>query len=546
MTGSTASVRHETLPIGQGPVMGVFARALRTGEGEALRFLATPPRDGEGWSAYLAEAAAAAPEMPAALIERLVERQQALETGDRAAQNARALGEGALAVVTGQQPGLLGGPLLTFHKAAGAIALARRLDGIDGRRVVPVFWLASQDHDLEEANRAVLVDRGGQARKLRVPLEADGRSLMDIDLEEAHAGALADEVRALLPDTERGRAAAAQAADGAASRFDQACVRALVRVFGDSGLVVLEPPMLAPEVGTTYAWLLEHAAPIQQAIAACGAELKAAGLPAPLDPTPGSTALFFREHVGGPRLRVGLSADGRVTLRDEPSDMDAAALRAAYLEDPMRGSGNVAGRVFVQNRHLPTLAYVAGPTEIAYQAQLKAAHEALGMFFPLALPRPVATWIDAKSTGVLEAFGVTVADVLAGQLEPPAAEEAQGRVEADLEVFARHVEQLQHLRPELLEGTGRGAAALRRAVERMTATWTKAEASVRAALEADAGVGRARWERMLSLLRPLGKPQDRVLNPWSLAARHGVEAVREGLAQLDPLTPVHHVLRLQG
>ena len=326
--------------------------------------------------------------------------------------------------------------------------------------------------------------------------------------------------------------------------FDTWCLRALLEVFGDSGVVVVEPPVLALDVGTTYTWLLDHAAAISESINACGRELELAGLPAPLSPPAGATALFLREEAAGPRLRVGLPGDGRVTLRDQPASMDATALREMLSADPMRGSGNVAGRVFVQNRHLPVLAYIAGPTEIAYQAQLRAAHEALGCFFPLALPRPEGTWVDAKTDAVLAAFGTTAAAVLAGAVEAPRGEDPA--LESGLAGISAHLAAIEGEAGDLLARPGQGAGALRRALERTAAAWAKAEKSVRAAFEADAGVGRARWERMLGLLRPLGKPQERLLNPYSLVARHGMEAVRAGLGTLDPLPAVHHLLHLEG
>ena len=524
--------------------MSAFARALRTGEGAALHFLTAPPRDDVGWARWIERAAAAAPAMPAAFVERLAARQEELAAGPRAEKNARALGAGAVAIVTGQQPGLLGGPLLTFHKVAGAIALARRLDQLGERRVVPVFWLAAEDHDLDEANRAVVIDRRGQARRLRLPLEADGRSLMDLPLDPALAQALQAELIELLPDTERGVQAAALAAAPEGARMDTWCLRALLEIFGDSGLVVVEPRTLVPEVGSTYAWLLDNASVIRTALETSGEALRRAGLPAPLASTDDATALFVRAEEGGPRLRVGLSSDGRVTLRDEPSSLDTAALRQLLLEQPARGSSNVAGRVFVQNRHLPVLAYIAGPTEIAYQAQLRAAHEALGCFFPLALPRPEATWIDAKADAVLDAFGTTAAAVLAGAYDPPGG--GDGAVRTGLEAVETSLATLEAGAAALLQRPGQGADALRRALERTRATWAKAAPSVQAAFEAEAGVGRARWQRLLNLLRPLGKPQERLLNPMSLAARHGLDAVRAGLAYLDPLPPVHHLIHLEG
>ena len=526
--------------------MSAFARALRTGTGEALRFLDAPPCDDAGWSALLARTAAGAPRVPAALAEALAERQVFLGAGPRAEANARALADPdapALAVVTGQQAGLFGGPLLTFHKAAGAIALARKLDGLDGRRVVPVFWLASEDHDFDEANRAVVIDRAGQARGLRLAMHGDGRSMMHVDVPAATSDALLAELADALPDTERGHAVVEQLARRPDEDPATWAARALLALFGDSGLVMLEPPVLLPWVGETYGWLLDHAETIRDAVAATGEALVAAGLPAPLHPqTDDATPLFFREEARGPRLRVGLDRD-RVTLRDEPASMDRAALRRTLVAHPEQGSGNVVGRVFVQNRHLPTLCYVAGPSEIAYQAQVRAAAVATGSFFPLALPRPEATWIDAKSRAALEAFDLTAADVLAGA--EPSDADADDELGAQLETVRAALAALEDdAAAALIARGGRGADAARRGLERVAQAWAKAEASIRRGFDVDAGVDRARWARAQALLLPHGKGQDRLLSPWSLVARHGLEPVRAGLASLDPLRPAHHLVHL--
>lgn len=526
--------------------MSAFALALRRREGPPLAFLEAPPADDAGWSTWLERAASAAPAVPAALAETLAARQRALGTGPRAEAHARALagdGRPTLAVVTGQQPGLLGGPLLTFHKAAGAIALAQRLDGLAGYRVVPVFWLASEDHDLDEANRAAVIDRHGQASSLRMDLAGEGRSLMDVPVPPAASEALAHALAAALPDTERGRAAAALGALRAGEDFATGAARALAAVFGDAGLVILEPPVLAPWVGETYAWLLDHAEAIRDAVARRGADLRVADLPAPLDPQPAdATPLFLRPEEGARRLRVGVEGT-RVSLRDEASELDRAGLRGLLRAEPRRASGNVIGRVFVQNRHLPVVAYVAGPTEIAYWAQLRAAHEAVDQFFPLALPRPEATWVDAKVTALLEGFDTSPADVLAAPATAPDATDPA--LEADLADVRRHLASVPEAAARLTARGGRGGAAIQRALERVLQAWSKAEPSVRAGFEADVGVGRARWVRALNVLRPHDKPQERLLSPLSWAARYGIEAVRAGLASLDPLRPVHHVVHLK-
>ncbi len=518
--------------------MGAFARALRTGEGEALAFLPAPPASDEDWRAHLSDVPVKP--QPPELATALLARQRELGAGPRAEENARKLAAGeALVVVTGQQPGLFGGPLLTFHKVAGAIHLAAKLDALGGPPVVPVFWAATEDHDFAEANQAVVIDTAGQPRVLKVAAQGDGRSIQDLDIPAESMAAVVGELAAVLPETERAQAAVALARPEPGDDFATWSTRVLLRVFGDAGLVVVEPSLLAPHAGASLAYLLDNAETICAAIDKTGDALRASELPAPLGPhAGGATPLFYRSEPGGRRLRVSLDGDN-VLLRDERSELTRGTLRERLMDEPARGSGNVIGRVFTQNRLLPVVAYIAGPSEIAYHAQVRAAHEALGEPYPLALPRPEGTWIDLKFQRDLAPFEQTLIDVIC-DFEMP-------RPSSDAEVEARLAaidEGLAALAAHGGEDGGRGPNAIRQELARMQKTWEKARPKILAAFEADAGTGRARWERVVNWARPRGKPQDRNLSPLALIARHGADEVREGLRALDPLAPIHHVLRL--
>jgi bacillithiol biosynthesis cysteine-adding enzyme BshC len=508
-------------------------------------FLPPVPRTDGEWEALLASVAAEGPRVPPEAARALADRQDRLGAGASARENALRLGTAeapALAVVTGQQPGLLGGPLLTFHKAAGAIHLARRLDALGVRRVVPVFWLASEDHDVEEANQATVLDREGQPHRLSLDVKGDGRSLADLHVPREASDALLARLAALLPDTDRAREALRGVAREGDEPFADWCARCLLRVFGDQGLVVVDPRWAAPRSGASLAWLAEHAEPIRRSVLESGARLREAGLPDPLEPGPEDAPLFLRAAPGGPRLRVSLRGDGSVLLRGAPSPLGRDALAALLRREPLRGSPDAAGRVFVQNALLPVAAYVAGPTEIAYHAQLRRAHEDLGLRFPLPVPRPSATWVDAKSEATAAAFGLDVERVLAGA-KPAAAPAPPGAAAFVAETRAA-LEEVRR-RAALLGPAAGGAAAARAAVERLAAAWAKAEPAILAAFEADEAVGRGRWTRLTNFLFPRGKPQERTLAPVSLTARYGTRAVREGLATLDPLAPGPVRIRLE-
>jgi uncharacterized protein YllA (UPF0747 family) len=315
-------------------------------------------------------------------------------------------------------------------------------------------------------------------------------------------------------------------------------------VFGDQGLVLLEPRVLSSALGGALADLVRDGDRIEAAVRAAGERLRGAGLPAPLERRPGDLPLFVRAAPGGARQRVALGPDGGVTVDGQPLAGGVAALAERLAREPALGSPDVVGRVFVQNALLPVLAYVAGPTELAYLAQVAAAHAAVGRRFPLAVPRPSAFWVDARVEETVRDFGGSLETLLAG------AAPAGDRAHPDVDRFAGEVRALleqARARAASLPGVGpQGRAALEAALERLLGSWDRALPSVRAALDADAGLGAARWVRLQNLLFPRGRPQERVLSMLALLARYGLDAVRAGLAELDPLADGVWVVRGDG
>lgn len=522
------------------PPVGAFPESLRSGTGAACGFLPALPRTDAAWKTALQEAAAAATPASAELAKILAERQRVLGTGARAEAAARLLAQpGTVVVVAGQQPGLLGGFLLAFHKAAAAVNLARQLDGVGGVRVVPAFWLASEDHDLDEANRAVLLDRAGHPRRLRLDRRPDGRSLVHIPLDGVEVEALRREVAELLPDTDRSRETLALLEPEAGDDLATWCGRVFARILGDVGLVVLEPQHLLPFAGDALAELALESDAIAEALRVAGRALAAARLPVPLEIPDGYMPLFVRSDETGARRRVRRAADGvRVEGADEVVPLGAFA--ESLRDSPRLGSGDVVGRVFEQHRLLPVFANIGGPSELAYHAQIRAAHAAVGLRYPLALPRPEATWVDGKSERIAEAFGTSIANLLADGVSdkapspPSSVEETLGPWRA----------QILETPPGLAEASTEVARALERAHKRLRDAFDRVEKDVRGAAARDAGVGADRWTRLAGTLRPRGRPQERGLSALSVVARHGLEAFRAGLAGLAPLAPGHHVLHV--
>jgi len=465
---------------------------------------------------------------PADLVAALVAHQRQVGAGPAAERAAAALGAGARAVVTGQQPGLFGGPLLVLHKALGALAHARAL-ATPARPVVAVFWVAADDHDWDEGNGATVLDASGQPRTLALDRRGDGRSVGDVPLAADETDRVLAALAAALPATDRARDAVALARP-AASPTDLGtwATTVLTRLLGDAGLVFVTPRLLTPWAGEVYARLVADASAIGAAVRAEGERLRALGQAAPLAPKPDEAPLFVRDGPGGRRLRVAFAGE-QVRLRGESSSFRRADLVAHVRARPELASADVVGRVLLQDALLPVDAYVAGPTEAAYLRQLAPAHAVLGLASPAVVARPSAVWLEGRAAAALVDAGLSAKAVLAGDLPPPPPPAPDDADTTELLRLAAAADAV-HARREAEAGVGRALTDAARSLR------AAAEAH-RRARHAGAEVAAARRARAVAAVMPRGEPQERVLSPLSLVARHGLPAVRAVLDDLARWAP---------
>jgi bacillithiol biosynthesis cysteine-adding enzyme BshC len=344
----------------------------------------------------------------AALVKAL-----ALQNGE--CESLRKLaGPGTVAVVTGQQVGLFTGPAYTIYKALTAARLARHLSD-RGIPAVPVFWLATQDHDFAEVSHAWLFDAHGDSQVVRVdaPASAMGRQrpVGWISIDQAPVEALSAVLKG-MPFAEEVIAAVETAytpGAGMGTSF-RALLQTLTR---NLGLLFLDP--LDPAIRAIGAPLIAKAATasaeIQPRLIERNRELAAAGYHAQVH-VDGRTSLFFLLENGE-----------RVAVRRKDSNYADLAGRAAEV------SPNALLRPVMQDFLLPTVAYIGGPGELAYLAQSQVLYEALLGRMPVVMARSAFTLVDARSVKLLERYGLsvpqtfvpqhTLADRVARALVPP-------------------------------------------------------------------------------------------------------------------------------
>lgn len=454
-----------------------------------------------------------------------------------------------VAVVTGQQAGLFGGALYTLLKAITAIQLARKVSAKHGVAAVPVFWVESEDHDWEEVRTSRVLDADLRLRSITLGhLDGAGeRPVTTLTLDDGINDTLA-ELEANLAKTEFTDELMARLRQHyrPGQRMGLAFAAWIDDLLGRHGLVVFEAsdPAAKPLVADLFRRELE--VPCHTACLAreTGDAMRKLGHAPQVEPSEDSVALFYLG--GGARQSIKRRAEGGYTIGETVHE--AEALRAEALAHPERFSPNVLLRPVVQDRLFPTICYVAGPSELAYQAQLGAIYGAFGVEVPLLYPRANATLLDSAAIRFLErsqlplealhAQGETSLNKLLESQLPPTLE--PGLDDLVREVSAR-IEALKAVVAQV-DPTLTGAADTTR--DRMQETVKTFQSKIIQASKKKDETLRRQFTKTQALAFPAGEPQERIVDLPFFVNRYGQAVVDRLLESLPLDMALHYVLSL--
>lgn len=439
---------------------------------------------------------------------------------------------GSVAIVTGQQAGLFTGPLYTIHKALTVIKLAACLRE-QGIEAVPVFWIASEDHDYEEVNHTRLIDGDGHLTRVRYepadrkPDVPVGRVLLDSSISQT-----IDEFIAQLPPSEFlpeiERDLRESYAEGVG--FAEAFARLMARLFKDYGVVLLDPldEELKQVVAPLYSKAIEKSSEIARALVERSAELEGAGYHAQVHVSEDMTPLFIMED--GRRLAMTQS-EGRFYVKGSDRSFGKEELVELARRCPNCFSPNVTLRPVVQDFLLPTAAYIGGPAEIAYFAQIRAVYETLGRELPCVLPRASFTIIEGRHQKTLKKHNLELKDFFEG-LHPAITKVVEQSLDRETANAFAETERM------LAEQLDKLEASLRRADATLSASIKRARAKIiyqiehlrtqfiHASARREETVFR-QVERAYQTLMPDKNLQERELNVYYFLARYGHSLIDE-------------------
>lgn len=477
--------------------------------------------------------------------------------------NLRLLREAdCIAVVSGQQVGLFTGPLYTIYKALSAVKLAECMSQ-RGIKAVPVFWMATEDHDFPEVAKAEFINRDCVFSSVSAPAELHpeglpvGRVILDESLPET-----IHDLLSALPPTEFSEDLEKLLRDAyrPGRTFGDAFARVMSQLTGELGLIILDPldSQLKKLAAPLYAEAAQRAHEIANAIVNRSRELEAAGYHAQVAPSENSFPLFWHDENGA-RHALARTDGGKYQAKGESQkaapeggldsrEHTAEELSAWCLREPDRFSPNVTLRAVVQDFLLPTVAYYGGAAEIAYFAQTAEVYRILDRPVTPILPRASLTMVEKHTWRSLERYGIQLADFFGGVDHVVARVVAEYLGKETSEAFDHTTttfndeldslqEQLRRVDPTLAEALEKGRRKINYQIDGLRTRFQRAQ------MGRDEAVHR-QIERAFDLLYPGKTLQERRINITSMLARHGRYVIDWIYGAIDLGSNDHHIVYL--
>jgi bacillithiol biosynthesis cysteine-adding enzyme BshC len=482
-------------------------------------------------------------------LSKMLESYNRLIGNDPAAIHAvRSLSDpGTLVVVGGQQAGLFTGPLYVIYKAITIIRRARYLSGKLGRTVVPVFWIAGEDHDFDEVNHAFVMNPQLSIEKImmqpenisrtavsRIPIEPQlwesaisrlDESLMDTEFK----GEILDKIRSISQES---------------STLVEFFSRMMAWLFGSYGLVLMDSdhPDIRGMESPIFERLLNDHQSINDALWSAKSKVEAAGYAPQAEVKDGAVNLFI--HHCGERILLIKSGEG-YTDRKGDASYTLEQLMETARHHPESLSNNVFTRPLMQEYLFPSLETVLGPGEIAYWALLRNAFHALGFRMPIIVPRLQFTLIEGTVQKQMRKFALTPDDVLY-HFDSRKQEWLKEQDKLDLEQrFSQVREGFLSMYEPIIEAV----AAINPGLEKLGRTnsekileqITFLESRSKDALASQYESALRQWDRIHTTILPLEKPQERVYNVVGYLNKYGRVWLDELIhAEMDK-DSVHHL-----
>ncbi len=453
---------------------------------------------------------------------------------------------GVAFVVTGQQCGLFGGPLLTLYKALSAVKIAQALEAETKIPCIPIFWVQSEDHDLEEIDRAVIFNSSSQLDEFRLgdyggaPHSSVEHRLLPVNVTEAldAAGTTLERFAAGASVMSELRACYLPGLSTA-----QSFTEFLARILADEGILFFNPRRaeVSEFARPVFLEALTNRGRISEALVAQSKALAAASFTETVTVRPNSPLFFYHSHgPEGARVRLEETA-GDFTLPDGRK-LSLTELESAIAKEPNCFSTSALLRPLLQDRLFPTAAYVGGAAEIGYFSQLQPLYRVFGLESPLVIPRAGFVCIEKKSARWLAELRLSATDLALSEEELMRKIAKAGSAETDPQVLEAVTIRgldvaLAEMRRAFVELDQTLVDSLDKSREKILHQISNLGARYARAVATKNGISSERISRLKAGLYPAGKEQERLISSIYYLSRYGDSFKRRILAEINPFNP---------
>lgn len=485
----------------------------------------------------------------ASCIEKYMDRFPTSKTVLESLQKLRQ--PNSVVVIGGQQAGILTGPLYSIHKIISIIVFARQKEAELGIPVVPIFWIAGEDHDYQEVNH-IYVENEGKVQKVVYPEKVlEKKMVSDIKIDKQLCIDWVEEIVELLGETDHtnGLLSFLKEAVHQSETFVDFFAHIVMELYKDYGLLVIDSGysglrFLEKEILLSQ---IKQAASITNNVKKVQAVLEEAGFSHSIDISNQAANIFYYDDRYKERILLEYQEESKEYIgKNGAVTFTMEELLQIASEFPWKLSNNVVTRPITQEWLFPTLAFIAGPGEIAYWAELKKAFESYSMKMPPIVPRLNITLVDRSvETDFLE-LGLSLETVLTTGTVKQQEQYLSSIKDQELDqLFKQAKEQLLNSYRLIKERIDRGLSPLlEKNQENLLKQIEFMEGKVDLALQDKHQVILTKFSRVNNKLRPLGSPQERILNAVYYMNQYGIPFLADLAALSYTFDGKHKVIKI--
>ena len=462
--------------------------------------------------------------------------------------------EDSVVVIGGQQAGIITGPLYTIHKVISIIVLAQQKERELGVPVVPVFWIAGEDHDYIEVNH-IYSEINDTIEKFTYPEIVHGKKMIsDICINKQECFSWVKQIIEMYGETEH--------TNGILEFVNKAVERSnsmvdffshiIMELFKDFGLLIIDSgdkQLRKLEKGFLIRQLKEFRK-ITKSVFNQQQKQSKAGFNRALEINENAVNIFYYDELSQSRILLEYDAVTETFLgKNGAVKFSFEQLYKLVNEQPEKFSNNVVTRPITQEWLFPTLAFIAGPGEIAYWSELKQVFEHFEMKMPPIVPRLNITLLERSIETDLQDLGFSVEEVIRDGVESQKTKYIDSLMDQELmNLFEQMKQDIKTKYEVIAKKTAEIDKGLNPLVKKNEQFIQKQiqyiEQKITGAVEQKHMVTLKKMERVKNSLRPNGSPQERVLNPVYFLNKYGLDLAKRLTTLNYQFDGSHKVIKL--